>query len=353
MLQENTPATFPRDDLSGPAGEAARVVGEERSDAYLVEAFVLRGDAEAFGKLVRRHGPMVLGVCRRVLRNSSDAEDAFQATFVVLLRRAGSIRPREMVGGWLNGVAYRTALKARSMRQRVRRKETQLDEERALAEDRRGDALWGQIEPVVDQEMSRLPEKYRLPLVQCDLEGRTSKQAAEILGWPEGTVSGRLWRARSQLRARLARYGLAVSVAALADAMTEQAASAAVPPALMESVTGGAAVAASGSAAAGSGAFPESVAAIAKGVLDNMLAAKIKVAAAAVLVTAAVGAGAVVLVVNGKHGHGPTPEEALAAHQEAERAAMAKRNGATGDAPDAALAAKLEAEAKERAAKGQ
>ena len=367
MLQHNPDhpisPSLPAADTS-PA--ELRASSPDRPDADLLDEFILHKDAAAFELLVRRHGPMVLGVCRRVLHNSTDAEDAFQATFLVLMRKAGSIRPRRMVGSWLNGVAYRTALKSRSMRQRVRRRETHLD---ATNEPRQDDSvpLWNRLEPLLDAEMSRLPEKYRLPLILCDLEGRSGKQAAHLLGWPEGTVSGRLFRARALLRTRLARLGLTVTVAALAETVAEQAASGAVPPALIASTTNGAAVAASGTAAQLSGAFPDRVAALAKGVVKSMLAAKIKVAAAALLVTAALGAGAAALAVSARHSQGPAPEEALAAKQQAEQTALAAHIAAEREAmakgggdrrarspdgnPDQELAAKLEAEAKETEAK--
>ena len=152
-------------------------------------------DEAAFEALVRRHGPMVLGVCRRVLRNHHDAEDAFQATFLVLVRKAASIVPREMVANWLYGVAYRTALKARSMiaRQRVRERQvTEMPEPEAAEPD----DCWRDLQPLLDQELSRLPDKYRVPIVLCDLEGKTGKEAARQLGWPEGTVASRLARGR-------------------------------------------------------------------------------------------------------------------------------------------------------------
>ena len=131
---------------------------------------------------------MVRGVCRRVLRDNHDADDAFQAAFLVLLRKASTLATREVVGDWLHGVAYRTALKARAAAARRRLKERQTLRREAIL-DEEAPPEW---RPLLDQEIGRLPEKYRLPLVLCDLEGRTRKEAAQQLGWPEGTLSGRL-----------------------------------------------------------------------------------------------------------------------------------------------------------------
>src|SRR5262249_26019760 len=158
-----------------------------------------------------RHGPMVLGVCRRVLDHAHDAEDAFQATFLVLARKAASIVARDTVGNWLYGVAYRTAHKARVAAARRRLKERQMSRPEALDED-----VWRELRPVLDQELNRLPEKYREPVILCDLEGQTRKEAARRLGWPEGTLSGRLSRARVLLAKRLARHGLTLSGGAMA-----------------------------------------------------------------------------------------------------------------------------------------
>ncbi len=190
------------------------------SDGQLLEAFLSRHEEVAFAALVRRHGPMVFGVCRRVLGNRHDAEDAFQATFLVLLRKASSIRPRQAVGPWLHGVAQRTALRRRTARARRRTKERQAGQERR-ADPVPGEEDWRLL---LDEELNRLPEKYRVPLVLCDLQGRTHKEAARELGWPLGTVSGRLWRGRDLLARRLTRRGLTLSAAVLGAAFAENAA---------------------------------------------------------------------------------------------------------------------------------
>src|SRR5437660_2715419 len=149
--------------------------GPEPSDGQLLHGFCTRRDEAAFAALVRRHGPMVLGVCRRVLRNEHDAEDAFQATFLVLARKAASVRPREMVGNWLYGVAYRTALEARRAAARRRRKESQV---REPAQAETADDRWQELRPVLDRELAGLPDRYRVALVLCDLEGKTRKEVA-------------------------------------------------------------------------------------------------------------------------------------------------------------------------------
>jgi RNA polymerase sigma factor (sigma-70 family) len=191
------------------------------ADGSLLERFTTRRDEEAFAVLVQRYGPMVLGVCRRALNHEQDAEDAFQATFLVLARNAGSVRKQESVGSWLYGVAYRIACKARTIRGRRRAREVELKE--VPAEEGSPEWLWREVRPVLDEEVNRLPPKYRLVFVLCYLEGMTNEQAARQLGCPLGTVLSRLARAREQLRGRLTRRGLAVSVALLAAALKGRA----------------------------------------------------------------------------------------------------------------------------------
>src|SRR5689334_262291 len=167
------------------------------SDGQLLERFVGRREQAVFEAIVHRHGAMVWGVCRRVLRDHHDAEDAFQATFLVLARKARSVVPREKLGPWLYGVAYKTAMKARAMRAKRRTREVQvpdMPEPEAASRDLRDD-----LTELLDGELSRLPGRYRIPIVLCDLEGQTHQEAARQLGWPIGTVSSRLSRARSML----------------------------------------------------------------------------------------------------------------------------------------------------------
>src|SRR5262245_17816662 len=201
-----------------------------RTDGELLEGFVSRREEAAFEALLRRHGPMVLGVCRRVLGNDADAEDAFQATFLVLVRKAATVRPRGMVGNWLYGVAHTTALKARAMNIKRQVRERAAANRRQLAVT---DRTWDELQTILDQELKGLPDCYRGAIVLCDLEGKSIKDAARQLGCPTGTVGTRLARGRRLLAQRLARRGVALSGGALAAVISENTATAGVPPLLM------------------------------------------------------------------------------------------------------------------------
>ena len=184
------------------AGAVGRLADDE-----LLERFIARQEAAAFEAMARRHGPMVWGVCRRILRDHHDAEDAFQATLLVLARKAAAVRPRDKLAPWLHGVAWQTATRVRVANARRRHRESQLParvEEVTGGSDGRADLL-----PILDHEVRRLPDKYRIPVVLCELEGKTHREAADQLGWPIGTVSGRLSRARVILARRLGRSNLA------------------------------------------------------------------------------------------------------------------------------------------------
>jgi RNA polymerase sigma factor (sigma-70 family) len=200
-------------------------------DGHLLERFVARRDGgeAAFETLVARHGPMVLGVCRQILVSPHDAEDAFQATFLVLVRRAGAIRKRDSLGPWLHGVARRVSLRAKTnaARRKLREGASGI---RAAAGARNGQG--SELVASLHDEIARLPEKYRSPIVLCDLEGHTHAEAAERLQWPVGTVSGRLFRAREILRGRISRRGIALSVTGAVGALAAPA-RAAVPSALV------------------------------------------------------------------------------------------------------------------------
>jgi RNA polymerase sigma factor (sigma-70 family) len=255
------------------------------TDGQLLECFITRHDEAAFAALVQRHGPMVWGVCRRVLRNPPDAEDAFQATFLVLVRKAVSIVPRERVANWLYGVAYQTARKARATSARRQARERQvatMPEPPVVEQD-----LWGDLQPILDQELSRLPEKYRVAIVLCDVEGRTRQESARQLGLPEGTLSGWLSRGREMLAKRLARRGVALAGATLAGVLTQMAASAAAPTSVVSSTIQAACVFAAGQAA--SGVVSVQVAALTEGVLKSMLVNKTKMAAATLLLLGILG----------------------------------------------------------------
>jgi len=192
---------------------------ESLSDADLLERFARERDRQAFGILVRRHGPLVLDVCRRHLGNFHDAEDAFQATFLVLARKAGSIRQAGSLASWLYGVAFRVARKARSAAARRRHHE---EEVRTMSSSRAEPQPFNEVGLAIDEEIVRLPEKFRAPLVLCCLEGKTGDEAARELGYSAGSMSWRLARARDLLRDRLIRRGVTLAPAALASILSER-----------------------------------------------------------------------------------------------------------------------------------
>jgi RNA polymerase sigma factor (sigma-70 family) len=203
---------------------------DDLPDGELLDRFRSGRDEAAFAALVRRHGRLVLGVCRRVLRHEQDAEDAFQAAFLVLARRAGSIRKPGSLGSWLYGVAYHIASQARRQAHRRERRERQAAEPAPAGPC--ADTPWSDWQPVLDEEIQRLPAKYRLPLVLCYLEGKSNREAAGILGVPEGSMSWRLARARDLLRHHLTRRGVVLSGAVLGTGLAAELAPAAAPPAL-------------------------------------------------------------------------------------------------------------------------
>jgi RNA polymerase sigma factor (sigma-70 family) len=254
----------------------------DRSTADATDGELLRryasGDEAAFAALVRRHAPLVWGVCRRLLNNEQDTEDAFQAAFLVLMRKAESLRAPRSLAAFLHGIASRIARKARVTAQRRRCHEARAEapspgDPFAVVELR-------ELRALLDEELLRLPEKYRAPLVLCYLEGLSYTEAARQLGWRDGTVCGRLARARELLRQRLSRRGLTLSGAALAVALTE---SAAAPTTTMAAVTRMAALFALGQTA-GSGAVSMSVATLAQDALQAMTVAKVKTVGALVAV---------------------------------------------------------------------
>jgi RNA polymerase sigma factor (sigma-70 family) len=253
------------------------------NDGQLLERFAARGDQAAFALLVRRHGPMVLGVCRRLLRGA-DAEDAFQATFLVLFRRARALDRRGSLAGYLYTVAYHVALRARAASVRRRSQERQVvDMPRA---DCRAEEVWRDLQPVLDDELNRLPDKYRDPVLLCYVEGKTNEEAARLLRLPAGTVKSRLSRARELLKGRLVRRGITLSTAVLAAVLAERA-SAAVPARLVEATLETTLLLAAGRAAGA--AVP--AAALAEGVLKAMFATRLKIATVAVLAAGALALG--------------------------------------------------------------
>jgi len=210
-------------------------------DGQLVARFLSQGEGSdaAFRALVIRHGPMVLSVCRRILDDPAAADDAFQATFMVLVKKARGLRDRELLGGWLHGVAIRVARKARSAaahRREVEQRSFQRQDEPAHDHER------AELRAIIDEEIRRLPEHYRLPLVLCHLEGMRHQEAAHRLGCAVGTIESRLSRAREQLRTRLVRRGVAPSLGVLTAALSSRDSVAGMSP-LIDQICGLAAVA--------------------------------------------------------------------------------------------------------------
>jgi RNA polymerase sigma factor (sigma-70 family) len=257
------------------------------TDAELLERYVVSREPAAVEALIRRHGGMVWGVCCRLLHNFHDAEDAFQATFLVLLRRAGCVAPRELVANWLYGVACQTALKARASAAKRRTREKQVLEmpQPEAAEQK----TWSDLQPLLDKELSRLPQRQRAVILLCDLEGKTRKQAARQLGVPEGSVAGWLARGRTTLAKRLSRRGLMLSGGALATLMS-QSATAGVPATVLAATVKVAGLAATEPAVA-TGLVSASVAALADGVVKTMLLRKLKTFATVLLAAAVLIAG--------------------------------------------------------------
>jgi RNA polymerase sigma factor (sigma-70 family) len=260
---------------------------DQLSDGQLLVQYLDHRDDAAFAALVRRHGPMVWGVCQRIA-GRDDAEDAFQATFLIFVRKAAAVKPREAVGNWLYGVASRAALKARSASARVRAKEKQVTSMPDPATEQRDDRE--ELQKLLDQELGALPDKYRLPVVLCDLEGRTRKEVAVQLKIPEGTLSSRLTTAHQMLAKRLARQGLALSGASLAGLLSQNAASAGVPSAVVSSTIKTATLVAAGKGAL-TGVVSTKVAALTEGVMKAMVLTKLKIATAAVLIIMLLAAG--------------------------------------------------------------
>jgi RNA polymerase sigma factor (sigma-70 family) len=199
-------------------------------DEQLLSLFFKDREDAAFAAILERHGPLVYGVCRRVLCDANDAEDAFQATFLVLVRKGGTLREPARLASWLYGVAHRTARKVRAKAALRTRSERQASDMPTPSATR--DMTLDELRTILDEEISQLPQKYSLPLVLCYLEGKTNAEAAAQLGWPEGSMSRRLSRARDLLRSRLARRGLALSAALIVSVFAKSAA-AAIPQHLL------------------------------------------------------------------------------------------------------------------------
>jgi RNA polymerase sigma factor (sigma-70 family) len=286
---------------SVPIGAVARRLGRifgsgtvaGLDEGQLLDRFLDRRDESAFEALVARFGPMVMGVCRGLLSDPHDVEDAFQATFLVLVKKGGSIRDRARLGNWLYGVAHRVAAKARVQAATRRALEgapehpdvpapTDLERDRMAALD--------DLRPALHEEVARLPDRYREPIVLCYLQGQTHEDAARSLGWPVGTVKGRLCRARRLLHDRLVRRGATLAGGAALVALTREA-KAAVPDLLIQRTVKAAMSFAAGRAVA-AGVVPATAAALADGVIQAMWIAKLKVAVGAVVALGVVLTGA-------------------------------------------------------------
>lgn len=280
--------------------------GIGRTDGELLHTFIHEKDGAALAALVRRHGPMVWGVCSRMLHSHHDAEDTFQATFLVLVQKAATLPDRETVGNWLYGVAQQTAVRMRALaaRRGVRERQVAAMPEPTLAEE----YVWNDLQPILDEELARLPDKYRVLIVLCDLAGNTRKEVARQLKIPEGTVASRLATARTMLAKRLSRRGVVVSGVLLGTTLSSHAASACVPmPVVSSTVKAATLVAVENSVVAG--VVSPTVASLIQAVTKAMFMSKVKSVLAAVLVAGLVlcGTGVAMLLVS---------EEAVAVAQQ-------------------------------------
>jgi RNA polymerase sigma factor (sigma-70 family) len=257
------------------------------SDGQLLRRFVADQDEAAFNVLLHRHGPLVWSVCHRVLGCRHNAEDVFQATFLTLARKAASIRKHASIAAWLYGVAYRLArqLRARDGRRPVPQAKS--------ADDPTQDPVQRvsvqELQTIVDEELHRLRECYRLPLVLCFLEGKTRDEAAVCLGWSVSTLKRRLAKGREILCSRLTRRGLILSGALLSTALTQDLAAAAVPPTLVIPTLQAAVIAAAGRSV--TSMVPAQVTALTEGVLRAMMMTKLKIATVGILTLVGLGAG--------------------------------------------------------------
>jgi RNA polymerase sigma factor (sigma-70 family) len=276
------------------------------ADRDLLARFARSGDEEAFAALVSRHGPMVLGVCARVLHHAQDAEDAFQATFLVLARKAGGLSRPALLANWLYGVAYRISLGVRTEAARRRAGETALPD--IAAADATPACEWVDVRLALDDEIARLPDKYRVPFVLCHLEGKTNEEAAALLDRPKGTIQSRLSVARERLRDRLTRRGITLSMGALVVALSGSSAVAAT----LRSATAEAAVmVVTGRSVAG--VVSARVAPLLEGALRTMWIIRLKMTAATLLTLSALTAcGLAYQAGGGKPDAGPVLREGAA-----------------------------------------
>ena len=279
--------------LHGIRKMVAAQTGPAMSDQQLMERFCREQDQAAFAALVERHGGMVFAVCRRILGHVQDAEDACQATFLVLARKAASIRRTNSLPSWLHRVAYHVAADlSRDIARRHGREEPATD---IPAADTTDEMTWREVRAVLDEELHRLPERYRVPLILCYLEGKTRDEAAHELGCGLGTLKGRLERGRERLRGRLVRRGVSLSAALLSAVISESVASPAMPAMLAVSTTKAAVLVAGGKAV--TGLIAASVARLAERAMRIIWIAKMKFMSGVLLAFALIGGGATALAV--------------------------------------------------------
>jgi RNA polymerase sigma factor (sigma-70 family) len=302
-----------------------RLSGAERgSDSELLSRFATDRDERAFAALVDRHGPMVWGLCRRLLPNTTDAEDAFQATFLILVRKARRIDRPELLGGWLHGVTLRVAMRLRDTIARRCARERRYHDlpvpETVPDLDRR------EVRSVLDHEVRRLPSCYRVPFVLCHLQGLTIDETARRLGCPTGTVKSRLSRAREQLRKSLTRRGVVLSAAALAEALAQEGEAALLPAALAAATTTAGRAFALGTSDSLS---TTTTVTLAEGVLKSMFFTKLKLAAAFMVALALMGLGSQLIARQGIRPANPsTPPSMIEQRVGAELARAADNNPA-------------------------
>jgi RNA polymerase sigma factor (sigma-70 family) len=271
------------------------------SDEQLLDRYLTRRDEtaeEAFAELVQRHGPMVLGACCRILGDGHAAEDAFQATFLVLARKAATVMRREKVAGWLYIVAVRTAREARARAARRRAREEHVS--RPISVEPPDNEFPDELRAILDEELARLPARHRDPLVLCELEGLSRPEAAQRLAIPEGTLSSRLARGKDQLRVRLVSRGVSLTTAAISAILIREARAVTVPLSLLEPTVRAATLVAAGPTAAAAISAP--VASLSEGVLKAMFIAKLKGIVLAVATATALVSGVIVLAQEGAPG---------------------------------------------------
>lgn len=220
-------------------GQVIRKIGNPTvvNDQELLQRYVQNRSEAAFEELMHRHGALVWGVCQRMLSHKQDTEDAFQATFIVLSKKAGTVHRPERLAHWLYGVACFAARNVRKGRLRRKFREQSVGELHDVPDHRH--TLWNEVSPLVDDELARLPSKYRLPLVLCCLEGMTHQDAAKLLHWPIGTLAGRISRGRELLRHRLMKQGVVVSSAMLTGFLSQEVMAGYIPATVISSCVRG------------------------------------------------------------------------------------------------------------------